>query len=59
MKPVNSLFIYVMAFVPVLSILLVRIQASVQGGYGGYGGWRMSPGMMGGYGMGWPSGKPV
>jgi putative membrane protein len=53
MKPVKTLFIYIMAFVPFLSILLTGNQALAQpGGYGGYGGWGMGSGMMGGYGMG-------
>jgi putative membrane protein len=57
MKPVKTLFIYIMAFVPFLSILFTGTQALAQpggyGGYGGYGGWGMGSGMMGGYGMGW------
>ncbi|MEJ2656165.1 MAG: SHOCT domain-containing protein [Desulfobacterales bacterium] len=56
MKPVKTLFTYLMAFVPFLSILLTSIQAHAQGGYGrygGYGGWGRGSGMMGGYGMGW------
>ena len=56
MKFVRPIYIYVMAFVPILSILLFGTQAFAQGGYGGYGGWGMSPGMMGGYGMGWVGG---
>ena len=57
MKSVKTLFLYVMIFVPFLSIPLIRTQANAQtgqyGGYGGYGGWGMGPGMMSGYGMGW------
>jgi putative membrane protein len=57
MKTVKTLFIYITAFVPFLSILLTGTTALAQpggyGGYGGYGGWGMGSGMMGGYGMGW------
>jgi putative membrane protein len=54
MKSLKTLYIFVMAFVPVFSILLTGTQAlAQQGGYGGYGGWGMGSGMMGGYGMGW------
>jgi putative membrane protein len=54
MKPMKTLYIYIMAVVAFFSILLARTQAHAQpGGYGGYGGWGMGPGMMGGYGMGW------
>lgn len=54
MKSLRKLFLYVMIFVPFLSIPLIRAQANAQTGqYGGYGGWGMGPGMMGGYGMGW------
>jgi putative membrane protein len=57
MKHIKTLFIYTMALVPLLSILLTGTQALAQpggyGGYGGYGGWGMGSGMMGGYGMGW------
>ncbi len=60
MKPVKAVFIYLVAFIPFLSILLTGTQALAQPGgyggygrYGGYGGWGMGSGMMGGYGMGW------
>jgi putative membrane protein len=57
MKLVKTIFIYITAFMPFLSILLSGTQALAQpggyGGYGGYGGWGMGSGMMGGYGMGW------
>ena len=51
MKPVKTLFLYVMIFVVFFSIPLIGPQVYAQTGQ--YGGWGMGPGMMGGYGMGW------